>query len=237
MDIHSTPPPTATTINIPSPSSSPAPHSSSTTVAPPLRRLLDETSDLIDSPAFSEILTQLLDATFSHLTDQNLRSQAFKLPLPLIQERPSSSPPNTANLPGGSSAINSNSKTNGEEHYETFQEINPRAKLASILAVMTRQAHVIGNGVPNEYVQVLDEVRDLEAFAAVVYSSHFELEALRANATMGDTEYIPSPRGGYRDTAESDKSGDERKSGAVGQSTGAFESVWNRVVASVLGKG
>ena len=53
-----------------------------------------------------------------------------------------------------------------------------KAKLATILAVITRQAHSIGNGVPNEYVQATEGVRELEAFAAVVYSSNFEFEAL-----------------------------------------------------------
>ena len=42
---------------------------------------------------------------------------------------------------------------------------------------MTRQAHAIGNGVPNEYVQTIESVKELEAFAAVIYSSNFEFEA------------------------------------------------------------
>ncbi|KAI4124641.1 MAG: hypothetical protein LQ347_005659, partial [Umbilicaria vellea] len=53
----------------------------SSTQAAPLRRLLDETSDLIDSPTFTHINTLLLDTLFSHLTDTKLRAQAFKLPL------------------------------------------------------------------------------------------------------------------------------------------------------------
>lgn len=43
---------------------------------------------------------------------------------------------------------------------------------------MTRQAHAIGNGIPNEYVQAIETVKELEAFAAVIYSSNFELEAV-----------------------------------------------------------
>lgn len=83
---------TSLTTTSPTPSSSTYPYSSRN--PPPLRRLLDEASDLVDSPPFSQTLTLLLDATFSHLTDTNIRSQAFKNPLsPLsqIQELPSSS--------------------------------------------------------------------------------------------------------------------------------------------------
>jgi peroxin-3 len=46
----------------------------------PLRRLLDETSDLIDAPPFSHVLTMLLDAGFSHLVDQKISQQVFKIP-------------------------------------------------------------------------------------------------------------------------------------------------------------
>lgn len=146
--------PTATVI---SPASSPA-RLKSPRSSPPLRRLLDETADLIDSPSFSQILTLLLDTTFSHLTDVNVRSQAFKLPfssLSQIQELPS-----TAILAS----------------QDRYDPLSASTKLATILAVVTRQAHVIGNGILNEYVQTIEGVRELEAFAAVIYCSNFELE-------------------------------------------------------------
>ncbi|KAM3081024.1 peroxin [Clarireedia jacksonii] len=108
----------------------------------PLRRLLDETSDLVDSPPFSHVLTMLLDAGFSTLVEQKIAQQAFKIP------------------------------TQSEDPRVT-EIIEPKpVKLPIILAVLTRQAHSIGNGVPNEYLQAMEQVRDLEAFAAVVYSSH-----------------------------------------------------------------
>ena len=59
-----------------------------------------------------------------------------------------------------------------------FDPSAANAKLATILAVVTRQARVIGNGVPNPYVQGLEAVRELEAFAAVVYSSNFDFESV-----------------------------------------------------------
>ncbi|KAF5879250.1 putative peroxin-3 family protein [Botrytis fragariae] len=105
-------------------------------------RLLDETSDLIDSPPFSHVLTMLLDAGFSTLVEQKIAQQSFKIP----------SQPEDARV---------------------TEIVEPNAvKLPLILAVLTRQAHSIGNGVPNEYLQAMEQVRELEAFAAVVYSSH-----------------------------------------------------------------
>jgi len=117
----------------------------------PLRRLLDETSDLIDSPPFTHVLTLLLDAGFSMLVDQKISQQAFKVP-------PTSAVPEL-NAP----------------RVQEVLDIKP-VKLPIVLATLTRQAHNIGNGVPNEYLQAMEQVRDLEAFAAVVYSSNWESE-------------------------------------------------------------
>lgn len=52
--------------------------------------------------------------------------------------------------------------------------------------MLTRQAHAIGNGSnpPNEYVSAMEnEVKELEAFAAVIYASNLDagLENIRAS--------------------------------------------------------
>lgn len=99
---------------------------------------------------------------------------------------------------------------------------------------------MIGSGMPNEYVQAMEEVRELDAFAAVVYSSHFEL---------GVTEDADGARVGPVAEAESRADGEEifggreempleprtgrRKeegAGVLGKATEAFESVWGKVV-------
>ena len=117
----------------------------------PLRRLLDETSDLIDSPPFSHVLTLLLDAGFSTLVDLKISQQVYKI------------------VP--------TSDTPDELAPRITEIIDPKpVKLPILLALLTRQAHSIGNGVPNEYLQSMEQVRDLEAFAAVVYSSNWESE-------------------------------------------------------------
>ncbi|KAK3379338.1 Peroxin-3 [Lasiosphaeria ovina] len=135
--------------------------SSTSSVSPPaspssaasLRRLLDETSDLVESPTFSQVLTQILDQGFSVLLDKKLTAGAFD-----------AAPPTTGPAP---------SIDLRESH------ISRAVLLPKILSVLARQAHVIGNGMPNEYLQAMEAVRDLEGFAAVVYSSNWQAEIAR----------------------------------------------------------
>lgn len=133
----------------------------------PLRRLLDETADLIDSPTFNRIQTLSLNSLFSYLIDTKVAQQAFPPPA------------NTHSPPSSTYSGNPPSR---------FQDVTdlpdppPPAeqrtvKLATILAVLTRQAHAIGNGndPPNEYVTAMEtEVKELEAFAAVIYASNLD---------------------------------------------------------------
>ncbi|KAI1344126.1 Peroxin-3 [Xylariaceae sp. FL0016] len=118
-----------------------------TSTSPALRRLLDETSDLVESPAFSHVLALLLDAGFSVLLNTKVLQGAF------LSESPTSMPANL-DLSATTKAV----------------------LLPKILSILTRQAHAIGNGMPNEYLREMETVRDLEAFAAVVYSSNWENE-------------------------------------------------------------
>ncbi len=161
----------------------------------PLRRLLNETSDLIDSPPFTQILTLLLDTTFSHLTDHQIRTDAYKLP------SPSSAGLRAQRLPELDLGL-------------------AKAKLANILAVLTRQAHAIGNGVPNRYAQAIEGVRELEAFAAVIYSSQFEFEALGDEGDGGVGRMEDAPE------APVEKAHEGR---VVHAATGMFGSVWERL--------
>ncbi|KAG5207283.1 Peroxisomal biogenesis factor [Trichophyton interdigitale] len=134
-----------------------------------LRHLLDETADLIESPQFTHILSLLNNEAFSYLIDHKCAIDAFKKPpsVPATQA-PEASP---ANLFSSSATVVPSDSQQPPP--------NPRVKLATILAVVSRQAHTIGQGSnpPNEYLSAMEEgVRELEAFAAVVYSSNFGLE-------------------------------------------------------------
>lgn len=136
---------------------------SSSETATKLRHLLDETADLIDSPSFSFVLTLLLNEGFSTLVDVKCANEAFKA----LASAPETAPQSFDSMATVVPPVVSERKT----------------KLANLLAVLARQAHVIGHGPmgPNEYLDVMDKnVRELEAFSAVIYSSNFDLELLGA---------------------------------------------------------
>jgi peroxin-3 len=143
----------------------------STLINASLRRLLDETADLIDSPTFSFVLTRVLDAAYSHLIDTRIAVEAFHAAPPV------------------------------EDLYQEprITELSTTTcKLAHILPAFCKQAHAIaigsgeldatlagvaaqgGNGLAlgNEYLAAVDKVPDLAAFAALVYSSNWEYEPL-----------------------------------------------------------
>ncbi|KAK4939163.1 hypothetical protein LTR28_009428, partial [Elasticomyces elasticus] len=147
---------------------------------PSLRRLIDETSDLIDSPTFTHVLTLVLDAAFSHLVDIKIAQEAYKLSAPATL---------ASSFPAD---ITSESRIQEVLTDEAPNAATAKCKVANILPVFCRQAHTIAAGgnegegiienlavahVPNEYLAAIDQVRELEAFAAVVYSSNFEFEA------------------------------------------------------------
>ena len=202
-------------INTSQPQDQTTQHNKSTSlVTPSLKRLLDETADIIDSPASTHTTTLLLDELFSNLTDATIRPQAFPAP------QDSSLQPSIL----------------------TPEQSPSKAKLATILAVATRQAHAIGNGVPNAYVQAMESVKELEALAAVVYSSNFDVGALGREAEVA-TEAAPANTfisGAELDTAYEEATAGAQsvgeatteRSGLVGATWGMFEGVWGKVTGS-----
>jgi peroxin-3 len=170
----------------------------------PLRRLLDETSDLIDSPPFSHVLTKLLDAGFSTLVDQKISQQAFKIsPTPEIPD------------------------LDGPRITEVF-DAKP-VKLPIVLAILTRQAHSIGN----EYLQSMEQVRDLEAFAAVVYSSNWESE-ISPMTDEGSTVFVAKegPVGPEIVAAEACEAVSGQESVVDIGTASSFESAWGKAVGT-----
>lgn len=139
-----------------------------------LRRLLDETSDLIEAPAFTHVLTQLLDAGFGTLLDAKLAQGAFDIAPP-----PPAQPPTSGTSPAPPTIDASGAAVATPDQLRQRQRSETRVLLPKCLSVLTRQAHAIGAGgapSPNEYLQAMEAVRDLEGFAALVYSSNWENE-------------------------------------------------------------
>ncbi|KAG0276766.1 peroxin [Linnemannia exigua] len=121
-------------------------------VDPTLRNLLDETRDFIDSADFTTVLSSTLTTTFARF---NLALQPTFNPFLL-------SPPQT----------NSSSAVIAE--IEDDEDIDRAVPLAQLLPLVSRQGHLIISGVPNEYVESLAMVKELQAFSAIVYSSFSE---------------------------------------------------------------
>ncbi|GJJ76564.1 peroxin-3 [Entomortierella parvispora] len=119
-------------------------------VDPVLRNLLDETRDFIDSEDFTTVLHSTLTTTFARF---NLALQPTFNPFLLSESH--------------------NSRATIEE-IEDEDDIDRAVPLASLLPLVARQVHLIINGVPNEYVESLAMVKELQAFSAIVYSSFSE---------------------------------------------------------------
>ncbi|KAF4984605.1 hypothetical protein FZEAL_242 [Fusarium zealandicum] len=161
-----------------------------------LRRLLDETADLVESPSFSHVLGLLLDAGFSFLLDNKLATAAFELPA-------------------------SDGLVTPELRDQRRSKV---ILLPRIMSVLTRQAHVIGNGMPNEYLQQMEAVRDLEAFAAVVYSSNWEQEIRADDDLMASAVDL-----GAASQADGSRAQTQGESSVVVvDSQGGFEGAWER---------
>ncbi|KAF3035950.1 peroxin [Didymella heteroderae] len=180
--------------------------STSPTTTTSLRRLIDETSDIIDSPAFTSVLTRLLDASFSHLIDVKISQLSYKIP------------PISADSARVTEIVGDGVK----------------AKVANSLAVFCRQAHNIGAGANNEYLEKIEQVGELEAFAAVVYSSNFEFET-PALAAEGATGVILAES---KDVAELKERGanelkqlKEEVKEKLEQAEESFESAWDKAIA------
>ena len=105
-----------------------------------LRRLLDETADLIESPMASTVLAHMLAVGFELLIDGKLAQWAFM--------------PKDAALQVAAAAEDSDASVLATQRLTPVVEDTAAAKFASVLAVLSRQAFVIGNGAPNEYLAV-----------------------------------------------------------------------------------
>ncbi|KAF2275281.1 peroxin 3 [Westerdykella ornata] len=168
---------------------------------PSLRRLVDETSDLIDSPSFTHVLTSLLDAAFSQLIEIKIAQLAYKIAPP-----PSSTPGSDVRV---------------QDVTDIPDPSQAKTKVANALAIFCRQAHSIGSGINNEYLAAIESVSQLEAFAAVVYSSNFEFE------TPGAAMPLPSrPATSAGPDASQSERADALPEG--GDTDVGFESAWDK---------
>lgn len=228
--------PSAPTRNNPTPPSSPS-------TAASLRRLLDETADLIESPHFAHVHTQILNAGFATLLEHKLGGGIFD---PMAGATPSTSSASTSAPAAVAAAVAATTPFNDPLSSALGGSgMNRAVPLPKITSVLTRQAHVIGHGMPNEYLQAMEAVPDLEGFAAVVYSSNWQAEVVPddgagAPASASTLREAKSPvgsgpgrgtNGGRQD--ESVVLVDHMSTSATAvDESGLFDSVWEKASAS-----
>ena len=244
-----TPPPSSSANS--SPGSEPnataniSPSSYYNTANGPLRNLLDETADLIDSPTFTRIHTMVLNTLFSHLIDTKVAEQAFSKP---------------TEAPFDPSATASTMLAT-----PTPATSEPKVKLATILAVLTRQAHAIGRGnssstptplgasgvdlttaqdadatataTTNEYLALVDaQVKELEAFAAVIYAHnlHNQDEMMKQSFQTQPQPALPESSTAGQQTVENSGANTGAHSGgraaASMENSSVLEGAWSRIV-------
>jgi peroxin-3 len=201
-----------------------------------LRQLLDETSDLVESPSFTRILTSLNNEGFAKLIEQKCANSLFNKS-------------STSELIAPITTVSSSATIVPSAHPSS-----PKAKLATVLALITREAHSIGNGTnpPNEYLVAMEQgVQELEAFAAVIYSSNFHLGLLESEKNASSSklpEEAQSPPPSYGSglettsvgttnietetsiTAEEFLQSSEEKHTPAPTDDHAFEKVWGKAV-------
>lgn len=180
----------------------------------PLRQLLDETADLIDSPTFTRIHSLLLGSMFSNLVDSRIIPKAYP------QHRPQSPSSSLSGVP--------HPRIQELDSAVTVVPGEPRVKLANLLAIFTRQAHAIGNGnnPPNEYISTAEaEVRELEAFAAVIYASNLDQNIEDHQAQTGESSIKASSGIGVSEV------GTEPVDEMI---ESKLESAWTRISASTI---
>ncbi|GAA5846121.1 hypothetical protein JCM11251_001640 [Rhodosporidiobolus azoricus] len=165
----SSPPSRSPSLSYP-PTSSAAPAPSASTadpISPALRALLSETSDALDSPDAALVRALMLDKLFS-LVIEKLEPAFRAAPTPAREGE-------------------------GEgDRGARFEDVTERtAKLAGLLPVLTRLTSeeagggaVLGTGLEgSEWVEALEEIRELREFSAVVYGS-WDREDVRASCVV-----------------------------------------------------
>ncbi|KAL2164129.1 hypothetical protein VTH06DRAFT_3343 [Thermothelomyces fergusii] len=202
-----------------------------------LRRLLDETADLIESPHFAHVHTQLLDAGFATLLEQKVVSG-------ILDASNSNNNNNNNNTPAAPAPAAAADPLGGSG---ADVPSHRTVLLPKILSVLTRQAHAIGmsDAAPptvNEYLQAMEAVPDLEAFAAVVYSSNWQAEIVPDDGeprpySLPQLPPPPQPQQSRADGAHGEGQHQGLSGSSVvfvdgGQEKSLFDSAWEKASAS-----
>ncbi|KAJ1979924.1 peroxin [Dimargaris verticillata] len=136
---------------------------------PQFQQLLNETRDLLESTDFELVCTRCLDRSFVLLND-TLHQFYPELPLATATAQ-------SRTFAAAQDQIIELSESAGQgsvdlvEEFANFQVDEPRLALATLIPRVTREVHQLLNGFPNQYLDAITKVSELQAFSAIIYTT------------------------------------------------------------------
>ncbi|UZJ56026.1 hypothetical protein CBS101457_005346 [Exobasidium rhododendri] len=136
-------------------------------LSPTLVTLLDETKDILESKDFARVLRLSLNSVFT-VFEETLRPTFGVEPAQSTAAKTSATEVDQILLGGAGLKQHSTGR---------FQELTDdghagvRVRLASLFPAVARQSSAAINSVPNEYVEALNDIKELKALSAIIYSS------------------------------------------------------------------
>lgn len=135
------------------------------TLSSTLPALLDETRDIVESSDFWRVMRLGLRESF-FVFEQNLRPSFGLDPISEKEEEKPLPEASIMELPA-SSIINGDLQSSTIFSNQEGKSI----RLASLFPIVARQSTQAIQGIPNEYVESIENVKELRAFCAVIYSA------------------------------------------------------------------
>ncbi|KAJ1966636.1 peroxin [Dispira parvispora] len=127
---------------------------------PAFQEILSETRDFLESEDFELVCARCLDRSFVVFFD-TLHQFFPELPVPT----PATS--SVVKAEGGESTLT----TDLVSEFEQFNAVEPRLPLATLIPRVTREVHQILNGFPNQYLDAITSVPELQALSAIIYTT------------------------------------------------------------------
>ncbi|KAJ1650304.1 peroxin [Dispira simplex] len=124
------------------------------------QEILSETRDFLESEDFEMVCARCLDRSFVVLFD-TLHQFFPEFPPPT----PATSRVTKPETDGSTSTMDLVSE------FEKINAVEPRLPLATLVPRITREVHQILNGFPNQYLDAITSVPELQALSAIIYTT------------------------------------------------------------------
>ncbi|KAJ1971231.1 peroxin [Dimargaris xerosporica] len=137
---------------------------------PQFQQLLNETRDLLESADFELVCTRCLDRSFVLLND-TLHQFYPEPPLTTVTAQSQTFSAAQERIIELSESAAGQESVDLIEEFTNFQVDEPRLALATLIPRVTREVHQLLNGFPNQYLDAITKVSELQAFSAIIYTT------------------------------------------------------------------